>query len=404
MSKVLIIGAGASFGHGYCDEAVHRPPLVNGFFGHPQSAALKGDYKDLFSYLQDTFSSDMETLEGTDLEKLIGHLEPLWGLNVVGRTQNARYGDFKYDEQFEPATPFELLRAFIADVIYLSTEWLSTAECPYHDRLVRSWLAEGDTVISFNYDLILDASLRKHSIWREETGYGWNAKDRPDGYVVEDWSEREREYVHAGIRLLKLHGSLNFSRCLRYRSKQPYTQLYPFFFDKKVEKPEVQEYESVAVIPLSAFWTIFRPRYLPSMCRAYSEDFDRPVRELIQIGKYANQGKSAYEMGALPLMIVPTPYKPFHEMVFGELRDTWQQAFESLSKAEKALSCGYSFRDEHFNQIIREATRKRDEPLDLTIVDPSIGALDEIDKRLSPCRLRITPIAKNLADFVKTLD
>lgn len=258
MSKLMIIGAGASFGHGHGTAPADRPPLVNGFFSHPLFATLKNDYKNLIAYLQKTVGISMDIFDSIDLEHLVGQLDPLWSLHILDRKVSTKPVEFEYDEQFEPVNPFELLRSFIADVIFLSTKWLSMSGCPYHDRLVRSWISEGDTVISFNSDLIFDASLRRHSTWRETTGYGWNAKDRPTNPYMEEYlwqyvSEREKEYVPADIRLLKLHGSLNFSRCWRTKIKKVQAQSYSSFAGKTDEKTERQEYESIAVTSVNEF-------------------------------------------------------------------------------------------------------------------------------------------------------
>ncbi|MDY7037638.1 MAG: hypothetical protein SV375_15930, partial [Thermodesulfobacteriota bacterium] len=142
---------------------------------------------------------------------------------------------------------------------------------------------------------------------------------------------------------------------------------------------------------------------LPSLCKQYSEQFNRVQREFFQIMKWANRGKDTYELGILPLMIVPTPYKPFSQMVFGELRDIWRQAFESLREADEALACGFSFRDDHFNQILREATRSRGCPLNLTVVDPSVHTLKHIEATLSMCNINPTLLATDLGDFVEGL-
>ena len=57
MSRVLILGAGASFGHGVLKEP--RPPLSAGFFSHPLTVSLAGDYEDLFQYIRDTVGIDV---------------------------------------------------------------------------------------------------------------------------------------------------------------------------------------------------------------------------------------------------------------------------------------------------------------------------------------------------------
>jgi hypothetical protein len=80
--------------------------------------------------------------------------------------------------------------------------------CKWHDALVGA-LAPGDALISFNYDCLIDRSLRDvgKRKWDAGSGYGVTA-----GGDVDAWRD------HAGtgrppvkrLQLLKLHGSLNW--------------------------------------------------------------------------------------------------------------------------------------------------------------------------------------------------
>jgi hypothetical protein len=74
-----------------------------------------------------------------------------------------------------------------------------------YDRLVGA-LEDGDTVISLNYDTLIDSALARAG-WNPHSGYSlaggtgkvkWKVKNRADGSAV------------SKVRLLKLHGSLNW--------------------------------------------------------------------------------------------------------------------------------------------------------------------------------------------------
>jgi hypothetical protein len=62
-------------------------------------------------------------------------------------------------------------------------------------RFAQGIIAPGDCVITFNYDVSLEAQLRIHGKWRLGDGYGF----RMEGF--ED---------HSPVRFLKLHGSVNW--------------------------------------------------------------------------------------------------------------------------------------------------------------------------------------------------
>ena len=114
-------------------------------------------------------------------------------------------------------------------------------------------------------------------------------------------------------------------------------------------------------------------------------------------------GKDCYEMGILPLLVMPTPYKPFHEMTYGELKVAWKEAYNAIENAEEAVSCGFSFADQHFNQVLSEATRKRGKALPLTIVNRSENSYREIKKRINDCKVNLTPYTGGIVKFGSSL-
>ena len=89
--------------------------------------------------------------------------------------------------------------------------------CTYHRALARS-LEPGDTVISFNYDCVMDNALQweSPSKWSPRWGYGFPPKSKIDG--VEHWEPKTGPAATGPaetVYLLKLHGSLNWQIPLR---------------------------------------------------------------------------------------------------------------------------------------------------------------------------------------------
>jgi hypothetical protein len=60
-------------------------------------------------------------------------------------------------------------------------------------------LKPGDTIISFNWDLLHEAALWRAGKWHFADGYGFHCRDAP-------------EAVHSQIKILKLHGSVNWAQ------------------------------------------------------------------------------------------------------------------------------------------------------------------------------------------------
>ena len=197
--KVLILGAGASLGHGVID--VPKPPSVSSFFKYISQRPFSKDYASLINYCESHLGISPDALLSTDLENLAANLEPMWQMKLV--PDNPVMMANQYGEEFIWASAPKILKSLIIDVIWSSTSWLHTHTCPFHDALVNRWLEKGDVVISFNYDLIMDTSLLKSKAnWSESTGYGW--------LCVMDKLDVDYSNIN-DIDLLKPHGSLNWT-------------------------------------------------------------------------------------------------------------------------------------------------------------------------------------------------
>ena len=83
-------------------------------------------------------------------------------------------------------------------------------KCDWHDRIGRA-LRSGDAVISFNYDTVIDDSLRRNAdgIWSARQGYGFELRDGADLW---DAKARPGPFPQEYLRLLKPHGSLHWTR------------------------------------------------------------------------------------------------------------------------------------------------------------------------------------------------
>jgi hypothetical protein len=62
-----------------------------------------------------------------------------------------------------------------------------------------SRLHEGDTIVTFNWDLLHEAALWRQEKWHYADGYGFTCSDAPSG-------------CRSGLKVLKLHGSVNWGQ------------------------------------------------------------------------------------------------------------------------------------------------------------------------------------------------
>jgi hypothetical protein len=81
--------------------------------------------------------------------------------------------------------------------------------CEYHE-LLAGLLSTQDAVISFNYDCLMDRALRDKAgeKWRPEVGYGTTVTNGASSWTTHVGGEP----VDQSIRLLKMHGSMNWLR------------------------------------------------------------------------------------------------------------------------------------------------------------------------------------------------
>jgi SIR2-like domain len=205
---VIILGAGATRGASFVQDAPCKPPLDSDFFTQLQRVR-QGKHRALVDkVVQDAIELFGVNFKAT-LETAFTTLEHT--RNIITTTGETK--SFKRSQLSEKRD--RLLQALAA----VFEESLCVAHshrmkrCSFHDALVHM-LREGDTIISFNYDCTIDDSLRRlgQAKWNPRYGYvlplGKGHKVLPG---EEHWSATgERVEKRRTIRLLKLHGSMHF--------------------------------------------------------------------------------------------------------------------------------------------------------------------------------------------------
>ena len=167
-----------------------------------------------------------------------------------------------------------------------------------YSELARSKIREGDTILTFNYDLACERALRTEGAWEIGDGYGFSLGD---GITPP-----------SKTRILKLHGSANWLGIL-FDGNKGFSQA------SNVYGPRPR---------------LFGERDFTYL--GYSED----VRDALC--------KGISRPGADPALILPTLHKDFfHQTPFGREWEPfwdymWEQAQESLRSAEKIVVIGYS--------------------------------------------------------------
>lgn len=199
---VFVLGAGATrgaLGHVLVNRKRLKPPLNGDFFrvartfvnAHAERSGLRGRYARLRSALKDEF-------------KLKGEppMEEAFSLLYVSKDFPGVFGTGK-GRKPKPGT-----RKEIADFLTLTFGVLAALDgtksrVTLYDDLAAT-LGPRDTVITLNYDTTLDSSLFRAG-WDPRVGYGlMGGKDKVK------WRVPAPSPRMTGVRLLKLHGSVNW--------------------------------------------------------------------------------------------------------------------------------------------------------------------------------------------------
>jgi hypothetical protein len=189
------LGAGATRGASFVDgSTVLRPPLDTDFFAQLRGSDVgqDSDAQELLKFIADEFGDFSLSME-------------------------AFYSQVHLHEQFVADLPkgkgrrrsYEWAgKRFLRILPELFGAALEGQRCSRHDALVGA-LDANDVIVSFNYDCLVDCSLRDvgKRKWDPAKGYGVAATGGVHAW--QDHSGRGRFPIQ-GLRVLKLHGSLNW--------------------------------------------------------------------------------------------------------------------------------------------------------------------------------------------------
>jgi hypothetical protein len=212
---LFVIGAGATRGASFVDatKSPCLPFLDRDFFTQLQrirnpkhQRLVKAVMKDAVDLFGSNFEVTMESMFTT-----LEHTIRMLGTTGENRAFNKKELKEKRDrlEQAIAATLEEALT--IGDEEGHSTQNLK--ECEFHDCLVKDILEPGDEIISFNYDCVIDDSLKRNgnNKWNPRYGYGFYLGAKGSRLTGDKhWTPTDAATREKTLHLPKLHGSLHF--------------------------------------------------------------------------------------------------------------------------------------------------------------------------------------------------
>lgn len=200
---VFVLGAGATRGASFCghDGAACLPPVDADFYTQLQRIADPKHQDTVTHVVEDTVGVFGNNFDVT-LETVFSTIET--SIRMVRTAGAGSY--YTLDELQEMRTRLLQAVAAVLEESLTSPGGRGLKTCDHHDWLVAQ-LRPGDVVLSYNYDCLLDDSLRRHGGGKWNAFYGYGFAQAPDKHIL--WSPDEPAGPES-VRVYKLHGSLHF--------------------------------------------------------------------------------------------------------------------------------------------------------------------------------------------------
>lgn len=363
--NVYLLGAGASKSY-EASKSKERLPLAKDFFNTFNKLDISANgwvlVGDIINYVRNNrnisildFSSYNEDIESLHSEIQDYYLDAIKKDNIK---DIVRYGQ-----------AFTQLVFLFGSVI---NEVQNGPESKFHKNLVLD-LDDEDSIITFNWDTLIDKSLRYNTSWSMKNGYYINPKlIYKDGWV-------EGENGNSKNILLKLHGSSNWiSSYIHYN---PQTKEIEFrhagpeniFYAYESTKKPYSCYDGRYMEGYEDFSMGYYPPNIPS--EKYKNEIPEGHIGMRWVSRNGinPKGKSPSDgIESMPVIIPPVKNKSYD--FYGDLFPSlWEKAEDILSKAETIYVLGYSFpaTDIPSSDLFKSAFCRRRNIPNVVIVNPN---------------------------------
>jgi hypothetical protein len=224
MSKgktVFILGAGATRGCSFVNEMKGKgrclPPLDGDFFTQLQRVSSKV-HSERITRLIEGLAKWFGTNYTLSMEQVFCHFEHAPKMaHHLGKDDDKIYSEItKLKEDLEQAIAI-ILGESLTEVKAGGKGSYELSRCKWHDTIIEKLADKGDAFINFNYDSVLDDSLRRKGADKWNPHYGYGLPLKRGGHKMkgeEYWAPTlgnvpKREET---ITVHKVHGSLHFNK------------------------------------------------------------------------------------------------------------------------------------------------------------------------------------------------
>lgn len=230
-----------------------------------------------------------------------------------------------------------------------------------------------DSVITFNWDTLMDRALMKETSWNTKNGYFVKPYAiYNDEWIYSDGISKEQNFP----KLLKLHGSSNWITSHIQPSKNgklelsQETNVEDFYVFERATKP-YSTYAGRYMAGYEEFSYGYYPPNLTLKGKSAPEGYvyvkSRMINPFMPEGKANDDG-----LPSMPLIIPPVKHKEYD--LFGTLfTQVWDEAQKQIEKADEIYIIGYSFpkTDIRTDQLFKSAFIKRNTIPKIIILNPA---------------------------------
>lgn len=368
--KVIILGAGAS--KSYQDSLTKvRMPIATDFFSTFNRLEISKNTWVLIGYILN-YLERFHSLNCIDFKHYNEDIEKLHS-EIESRLIEA----FKLNKDgFRDVDSMMTSYAYIQLIFLFNSVINEIQNGPVSHIKLAQTLNSDDTIITFNWDTLMDRALAQETNWTCDNGY----------FVVPNLIYRNAWDKSTALKgkfpyLIKLHGSTNWLTSYMIMEAGRFKLLQElsaeeFFVYESTNKP-YHTYDGRYMEGYNDFSYGYYPPNLPLRGKELSDDM-LLVRGIIRTG--FNPKGEAEDKGlvSMPLIIPPVQNKKydFYGSLFQQL---WGKAEESLSKTDKIVIIGYSFpkTDLKTDELFKKAFTQRTNMPEIIIVNPNPDSIVE---------------------------
>ena len=371
-ATVYLLGAGASRSSKFPGTQQYAPPIMKDFIKIGRALTREYSYEPLWTLLNQRYGITLQSLElgNPNLEEIFTLFD--MGSQLLWYDSLEDYLAF-YGDDFRFAHPKDVLSDFIYHVLSKICSGLADKSCSTHDLFVQL-LCPRDIIISFNYDLILDFSLKKTKRWSEYDGYGFVGFSRDTSVHTSD------------IKLLKPHGSLNW-KAHKKKDDKDFKHPHPLLFSGEYDFTIV-DVESEIEKDWTDYVTVI--------------EYGNKLWEAVPVkNRWKLSFTSLASQEGMPCIVPPTVNKLTGFLRERIIRNTWSQVYKALRSGNTLVAIGYSFpsTDAHVNMMIREALNGRSEALNIILVNPDTSIIGKVEQLFSGL-IQVVNHYENFAEFL----